>query len=522
MMTTNLTIDDSSTDIIYSSNWAVQSSINDPNTDHFFQSTYHSAQGDGASANLTFSGTAIYLYGTKGPGHANYSVQFDNFIIFYSANQSETEYQQLLFGQTFNTSGTHFVSLTSRHASSTDNWLDLDYITITVNETDSNSGVASASASATPPTASPTISPPWVLEASSSTAEPSGLASSSGTALPTESSSSSSSSANTTTLVLAAVFGGIILAGAIFGVGLFLARRRNRGCDDQRPLRPDTPGTGTGGAFAYKPPPSSPSFIGGQLSPISPEPYTAQSPAYDRLLPGPELEGHAHAPGQVHGAILDGRKSPHSTVSLGGATVLTAASTAYLLSPHPHKVVDEPTAHEQTESISTAVARPDIRTRTGRPLPQSRQTSAHLPIYKQHRVFDSESAINVLKQSVGGHAGIDNESATPAIVVLPISTTPPLTEKPDNRRVGGTSTAPDSQNKRRAPLMALHAAHRSESDLSTTTRAAPGAPPRRPKRPGDGLLDFIGSQLAQKLERSASAKRRRDDGNSERTNFLKV
>lgn len=67
---------------------------------------------------------------------ANYSVQFDNFIIFYSANQSETEYQQLLFGQTFNTSGTHFVSLTSHHLSSTDNWLDLDYITITVNETD--------------------------------------------------------------------------------------------------------------------------------------------------------------------------------------------------------------------------------------------------------------------------------------------------------------------------------------------------------------------------------------------------
>ncbi|KAL5533413.1 hypothetical protein ACEPAF_5189 [Sanghuangporus sanghuang] len=519
MMTTNLTIDDSSTDINYSSNWAVQSSTDDPNTDRFFQSTYHSAQGDGASANLTFSGTAIYLYGTKGPGHANYSVQFDNFIIFYSANQSETEYQQLLFGQTFNTSGTHFVSLTSRHASSTDNWLDLDYITITVNETDSNSGVASASA--TPPTASPTISPPWVLE-TSSTAGPSGLASSSGTTLPTESSSSSSSSTNTATLVLAAVFGGIILAGAIFGIGFFLARRRNRGHDNQRPLRPDTPGTGTGGAFAYKPPPSPPSFFGGRMSPISPEPYTAQSPAYDRLLPGPEPERHAHAPGQAHGTILDGRKSPHSTVSLGGATVLTAASTAYLLSPHPHKTVDEPTAHKQTESISTAVARHDIGIRTGRPLPQPRQTSADLPIYKQHRVFGSESAIKVLKQSAGGHAGIDSESARPAMVVLPSSTTPQLTEKPDNRKEGGSSAAPDSQNERPAPLMALHAAHRSESDLSTTTRAAPGVPPRRPKRPGDGLLDFIGSQLAQKLERSASAKRRRDDGNSERTNFLKV
>lgn len=55
-MTTNLTIDDSSTDIIYSSNWAGQSSLEDPSKDRFFQSTYHSAQGDGASANLTFSG----------------------------------------------------------------------------------------------------------------------------------------------------------------------------------------------------------------------------------------------------------------------------------------------------------------------------------------------------------------------------------------------------------------------------------------------------------------------------------
>ena len=339
-------------------------------------------------------------------------------------------------------------------------------------------------------------------------------------------SSSSSSSTNSTTLILSAVFGGIIVAGAIFGIGLFCVRRRKRRLDDQRSLRPGTSVTGTGAEapFAYKPPPSPPSFFGGHLSPISPDPYPAQSPAYDRLLSEPEHERRLHSPpGHVHGGLLDGRKSPYSTVSLGGATVLTGASTAYLLNPHQHKTVDEPATHNQAEAV--AIARPGAGANTGRKLTQSRETSAHLPIYKQHRVLDSESAIKMLKGSAAEHVGLGTESSRPGVTILSRGlTTPPFTEKPDSRKgiAGRATPTPEAPNERPVPLMALHAAHRSDTDLSTTTRGGPGAAPQRPKRPGDGLLDFIGNQLALKLERSASAKRRRDDGNSERTNFLKV
>ena len=54
-MTTNFTIDDTSPDIVYSANWAAQTTA-DSSLDKFFETTYHSAQADGASANLTFTG----------------------------------------------------------------------------------------------------------------------------------------------------------------------------------------------------------------------------------------------------------------------------------------------------------------------------------------------------------------------------------------------------------------------------------------------------------------------------------
>ena len=66
---------------------------------------------------------------------ANYSVQFDDFIMFLSAEASDTMYQQPLFGFTFNSSGNHFVSLTA-HFVPDGNWLDLDFITITTNDTE--------------------------------------------------------------------------------------------------------------------------------------------------------------------------------------------------------------------------------------------------------------------------------------------------------------------------------------------------------------------------------------------------
>ena len=47
--------------------------------------------------------------------------------------------------------------------------------------------------------------------------------------------------------------------------------------------------------------------------------------------------------------------------------------------------------------------------------------------------------------------------------------------------------------------------------------------PSRPRRPaGEGLLDWLGIGISKTLERSASWKRRKDDANSQRSDFLKV
>ncbi len=64
---------------------------------------------------------------------ANYSIQFDGYIIFYSASAQTLQYQQPLFAFTFNESGNHFVSLRTRYVDG-GKWLDLDYITITAED----------------------------------------------------------------------------------------------------------------------------------------------------------------------------------------------------------------------------------------------------------------------------------------------------------------------------------------------------------------------------------------------------
>ncbi|THH13708.1 hypothetical protein EW146_g6549 [Bondarzewia mesenterica] len=126
----NFTLDDASSQLAYTTSWEVQSR-NDPDLSFFFQSTYHAALADGAQVNITFSGSAIYLYGSKGPEHGKFTVQCDNVIANLDAHSEETQLQQLLFSYTFPNSSIsqpHFVSLTTR-LSPGSNWFDLDYVT---------------------------------------------------------------------------------------------------------------------------------------------------------------------------------------------------------------------------------------------------------------------------------------------------------------------------------------------------------------------------------------------------------
>ncbi|EMD34234.1 hypothetical protein CERSUDRAFT_97493 [Gelatoporia subvermispora B] len=131
----NFTLDDTSPDLAYSPGWAVQSPT-DPSLSRFFQGTYHTPQIDGATVNFTFTGNAVALYGTTGPTHANFSVQFDSSIINLSAYTPQQQYQQVLFQRTFGPSSQtsqHFIQLTAvlDGQGVLGRWLDLDYVLFT-------------------------------------------------------------------------------------------------------------------------------------------------------------------------------------------------------------------------------------------------------------------------------------------------------------------------------------------------------------------------------------------------------
>lgn len=70
----NFTLDDTASQLVYSTGgWASQAP-SDPNLSRFFLGTYHAVQTNGATLNMSVAGSAIAIYGTKGPGHVRYSV----------------------------------------------------------------------------------------------------------------------------------------------------------------------------------------------------------------------------------------------------------------------------------------------------------------------------------------------------------------------------------------------------------------------------------------------------------------
>ncbi|KAI0927743.1 hypothetical protein AcW1_005182 [Taiwanofungus camphoratus] len=206
----NFSLDDSSSPpLSYSGNWAIQSP-SDPDLSRFFQGTYHVAQANGATMNLTFQGSAIAIYGSKGPGHGNYSVQFDDAIAFFSAYADQTQFQQPLFQHTSSNPSApaeHFVSFEARFdaAAAQNPWLDVDFVTFT-------DGSENASA-----TGVVTVPPPW--ESGTSTASTS---TSSSSATPAADASSPSSKAPT---VLAAVFGSLLGVALLLVLAYFVLRR---------------------------------------------------------------------------------------------------------------------------------------------------------------------------------------------------------------------------------------------------------------------------------------------------------
>ncbi|KAH9916893.1 hypothetical protein B0H21DRAFT_702923 [Amylocystis lapponica] len=62
----SFTLNDFSAELPYSDTWAVQPP-SDPNLSSFFLQTYHVAQAQGATLNLSFTGSAIASLGSRVP-----------------------------------------------------------------------------------------------------------------------------------------------------------------------------------------------------------------------------------------------------------------------------------------------------------------------------------------------------------------------------------------------------------------------------------------------------------------------
>ncbi|PSS37228.1 hypothetical protein PHLCEN_2v917 [Hermanssonia centrifuga] len=208
----NFTLDDTAPQLSYLPNyWGIQSS-SDPSTLSFFDQTYHAAQRNGASVNMSIVGTAVYLYGSKGPNHGNYSVQFDADIVFLSAEADVMQFQQLLFQTTFaQSSSPHFVSLTAL-TTNENPWLDLDYITVSSADNTTAGSVALN-----------TVVPPWAVTSSSNVQ---GTTTSTGSATPTNSSSANiQSHKNIVPEILAICFGSLLAIAIILLVCYTVLRK---------------------------------------------------------------------------------------------------------------------------------------------------------------------------------------------------------------------------------------------------------------------------------------------------------
>ncbi|KAH9924597.1 hypothetical protein B0H21DRAFT_712449 [Amylocystis lapponica] len=114
----------------YSDTWAVQPP-SDPNLSSFFLQTYHVAQAQGATLNLSFTGSAIALFGFKGPGHIRVACGCP-IMMFTIPNTGKLQRacQQLLFSISFTDFSSHFISLTDA-TGARGAWLDFDFVQIT-------------------------------------------------------------------------------------------------------------------------------------------------------------------------------------------------------------------------------------------------------------------------------------------------------------------------------------------------------------------------------------------------------
>ncbi|KAF7321255.1 hypothetical protein MKEN_00645200 [Mycena kentingensis (nom. inval.)] len=124
----NITLEDSSPQIVYSVDWRAGTTSDDDFADHYSDSSFTLTQVDGATATFMFNGTAVTIFGAKRPNHGQLQVTIDgnSFPSVSGQGNSPGQFQVPLFASPLLDQGIHTVSVTNQGTT----FLDIDFVTV--------------------------------------------------------------------------------------------------------------------------------------------------------------------------------------------------------------------------------------------------------------------------------------------------------------------------------------------------------------------------------------------------------
>ncbi|KAI0342651.1 hypothetical protein BDW22DRAFT_131485 [Trametopsis cervina] len=128
----NLTIDDTSPLIQYNGSWG-DSSHDDDLWSAYINGTFHATDVLGASATLTFNGSAVYLYGAYRPNHDQYWATLDGVTTIANGNPNSSTnlFNHLMFSASNLGPQQHQLILQNKYQTTGPSWVDVDYILMT-------------------------------------------------------------------------------------------------------------------------------------------------------------------------------------------------------------------------------------------------------------------------------------------------------------------------------------------------------------------------------------------------------
>ncbi|CAE6426435.1 unnamed protein product [Rhizoctonia solani] len=142
-MLRNFTLDDASALISYDSTW--DDGFNSPADKQFAKyqgQSFHCTNIDGAVANMTFRGTAVYIYGAKRSNHGLYRVTINDEESPAMSGRpplgQPDQFQTLLFSKEGLPNGENTLKLTNVREGDRLDYVDIDYIVITRDVDESN------------------------------------------------------------------------------------------------------------------------------------------------------------------------------------------------------------------------------------------------------------------------------------------------------------------------------------------------------------------------------------------------